>query len=92
MQLNKCKKKKKAWVRVEFSVGKTTGKPAGDAKKADDGTLKRVLRLCRNTAKAVPDEPNLAVEEGRGVQGTRRVAAFKGWILAFFTHLSSHSP
>lgn len=23
----------------------------GDAKKADDGTLKRVLRLCRNTAR-----------------------------------------
>ena len=67
-------------IKVEFRVGKTTGQPTGGA-----------LRLCRNTSKAVPDEPNLAVEEGRGVQGTRRVAAFKGWILAF-THLSSHSP
>ena len=70
-------------------MGKTTGQPVGGARKIDDRTLQRILRLCRNTAKAVPGEINLAVEEGRG---TKRVAAFKGRILAFFTNLSSHSP
>lgn len=34
----------------------------------------------------------MAAEESRGLQGTRRVAALKGRILAFFAHWSGHNP